>query len=115
MRDVLFIDDPQQAAALLQPIRLDLLKRMAEPPTCPHHGRQLGIPTQQVNYHMKIHAEAGLVDKVEERRVRGTVEGIYQARAASYWLSPKLVGRLGRPRTESDASLSYLLSLAEEL
>jgi hypothetical protein len=43
------------------------------------------------------------------------VEGIYQARAASYWLSPKLVARLGARRTINEAGLSYLLSLAEDL
>ncbi|MBL8173178.1 MAG: helix-turn-helix transcriptional regulator [Bryobacterales bacterium] len=115
MQPLLYIDDPAQAAALLQPLRLDLLKRMGEPTSCPELAHQLGVPTQQVNYHMRILAEAGLVCKIDERRVRGTVEGIYQARASSYWLSAKLVGRIGLPRTESELSLGYLLSLAEDL
>lgn len=115
MLPLLYIDDPAQAAALLQPLRLDLLKRMGEPTSCPSLAQQLGVPTQQVNYHMRILADAGLVDRIEERRVRGTVEGIYQARAASYWLSAKLIGRIGEPRTSSELSLGYLLSLAEDL
>jgi hypothetical protein len=28
---------------------------------------------------------AGLVERVRERQVRGIVEGIYRARARSYW------------------------------
>lgn len=115
MQDLLYIDDPAQAAALLQPLRLDLLKRMGSPSTCPDLAQQLGVPTQQVNYHMRILHEAGLVDRIEERRVRGTVEGIYQARAASFWLSAKLVGSIGAPRASSEMSLGYLLSLAEDL
>jgi len=56
---------------------------MAGPSTCPDLAQQLGVPTQQVNYPMRILHEAGLVDRIDERPVRGTVEGIYQARAAS--------------------------------
>lgn len=115
MQDLLFIHDPAQAAALLQPLRLDMLTRMAQPSTCPDLAQQLGVPTQQVNYHMRILAAAGLVERIDERRVRGTVEGIYQARAASYWLSAKLVGRIGAGRASSEVSLGYLLSLAEDL
>ena len=43
------------------------------------------------------------------------MEGIYQARAAAYWLSPSLVGRSGARKTINEAGLSYLLSLAEDL
>jgi DNA-binding transcriptional ArsR family regulator len=115
MMDVLYIDEPAVAAALLQPLRLDLLKRLGEPRSCPELAGMLGTATQQVNYHVRKLLEAGLIDRVDERRVRGTVEGIYQARAASYWLSPTLVGRLGARRAVQEAGLSYLLSLAEDL
>ena len=115
MLDVLFIEEPTAAAALLQPVRLDIVKRLAQPRSCPELAQLLNVPTQQVNYHMRKLTEAGLVDRINERRVRGTVEGIYQARAASYWLSPNLVGRLGARKTINEAGLSYLLSLAEDL
>jgi hypothetical protein len=56
------------------------------------------------------------VDKVEERRVRGVMEGHYQARAKSYWLAPSLVGQIGGSKTASDqSSLRFLLALAEEV
>jgi DNA-binding transcriptional ArsR family regulator len=115
MLDVLFIEQPTVAAALLQPVRLDIVKRLAQPRSCPELAQILDVPTQQINYHMRKLTEAGLVDRINERRVRGTVEGIYQARAASYWLSPNLVGRLGTRKTIDEAGLSYLLSIAEEL
>jgi DNA-binding transcriptional ArsR family regulator len=94
---------------------LDIVKRLAEPRSCPELAQLLKLPTQQVNYHMRKLTESGLVERIDERRVRGTVEGIYQARAASYWLSPRLVGRLGARKTINEAGLSYLLSLAEDL
>ncbi|WP_405113177.1 hypothetical protein OG559_05725 [Micromonospora sp. NBC_01405] len=51
-----------------------------------------------------------------ERKVRGISEGIYQAAARSYWLSPRLVGRIGGLRRARDElSLGHLLDLMEEV
>ncbi|MCW3064030.1 MAG: ArsR family transcriptional regulator [Solirubrobacterales bacterium] len=58
---------------------------------------------------------AGLVDRVSERKVRGIHEGIYQASARSYWLSPDLVGRIGLRKAQGELSLGYLLDLVEEV
>jgi DNA-binding transcriptional ArsR family regulator len=116
MQDLLFVEEPAQAGALLHPLRLSVLKRLAEPRSCPDLARDLDETTQKVYYHVKILEEAGLVDKVDERRVRGIMEGLYQARARSYWLSPRIVGRIGGPaRTRDQMSLGFLLTLAEEI
>lgn len=116
MQDVLVVHRPEQAAALLQPLRLALLKGMASPRSCPELAREVGESTQKVNYHVHVLERAGLVDRVAERRVRGVVEGVYRARAAAYWLSAKLVGRVGgRRRARDRFSLGFLLTLAEEL
>ena len=66
MLDVLFIEEPTVAAALLQPIRLDIVKRLAQPRSCPELAQLLNVPTQQVNYHMRKLTEAGLVDRIDE-------------------------------------------------
>jgi DNA-binding transcriptional ArsR family regulator len=116
VRDVLFIEEQEVAATLLQPLRLSLLQQMAEPRTCLELAAELGEAPQKVYYHVKVLQRAGLVDKVTERRVRGINEGIYQAGARSYWISPHLVKRLGGPRAARDqVSLGYLLNLAEQL
>lgn len=116
MRDVLLVDRVDQAAALLKPLRLEVLRRLAEPRSCPELARALGESTQKINYHVRVLEEAGLVERVAERRVRGLVEGVYRARAGSYWLSPDLVGRIGGGRHARDRfSLGFVLSLAEEL
>jgi hypothetical protein len=52
---------------------------------------------------------------VSERRVRGIVEGIYQAAARSYWLSPRLVGTIGGPRARDELSLGPLIELVEDV
>jgi hypothetical protein len=52
---------------------------------------------------------------VAERKVRGITEGIYEASARSYWLSPRLVGRIGVRKVQDELSLGYLLDLVEEV
>ena len=116
MQDVLYIDDIHQAAALLKPQRIEILKRLDAPRTCLELAGDFGQSPQQIYYHVKALEKAGLVEKVDERRVRGTVEGHYQARARAYWLAPRLVSQVGGAGTARDqTSLRYLLSLAEEI
>lgn len=116
MQDTLLLDRIDQAYALLQPARLDVLRQLAEPRSCPQVAAALGLTTSRVHYHVKVLEKAGLVERVAERRVRAVVEGVYQAAARSYWLSAGLVGRLGGARaTREVASHEYLFGLAEEL
>lgn len=116
MQDVLLVEVAGQAGALLHPLRLEVLKKLSEPRSCPDLAREIGETTQKVYYHVKILESAGLIDKVDERRVRGIHEGLYLARAKSYWLSPRLVHQVGgRERARDASSLDYLLNLAEDI
>ena len=116
MQDMLYIEEVEQAASLLKPRRLDILKHLGEPRSCLELAEMLGDTPQKIYYHVKALEQAGLVDKVSERRVRGILEGFYQARARSYWLAPSLVGHIGaRQRSQEQASLGFLLGLAEQL
>ncbi|MFB9903183.1 helix-turn-helix domain-containing protein [Allokutzneria oryzae] len=116
MRDVLYLEELGQAEALLKPQRVEVLRRLAEPRTCTELAQLLGQTPQRVYYHVKRLVEAGLVAQVAERRVRGITEGSYQATARSYWLSPRLVGRIGGSRaTRDELGLGYLLDLMEEV
>src|SRR5882762_2081400 len=116
MRDVMLIESAEQAGALLSPLRMKLLKLAGEPRTCTEFAESLGESPQKIHYHVKVLERAGAIGKVEERRVRAIPEGFYSATARSYWLSPKLVGRIGdAPPARDPMSLRYLLSLAEEL
>ncbi|HLW00035.1 MAG TPA: helix-turn-helix domain-containing protein [Ktedonobacterales bacterium] len=115
MQDMLYIEEVEQAAVLLKPRRLEILKRLAEPRSCLELAEALEDTPQKIYYHVKALEQAGLVEKVSERRVRGILEGFYQARARSYWLAPSLVGQIGARRSQEQASLSFLLGLAEQL
>ena len=116
MHEVHFIEQADEAVELLKPARIEILSRLSRPRTCPDLARELGMTTQKVNYHMNVLKEAGMVCLVEERRNRGTMEGVYQAVAKAYWFSPRLVKYLGdSERSRDQASLAYLLQLAEDL
>jgi DNA-binding transcriptional ArsR family regulator len=115
MRDVLYLERIEQAETLLKPRRIEVLRQLAEPRSCTELAAQLEQTPQRVYYHVKRLVDAGLVTQVSERRVRGIHEGIYQATARSYWLSPRLVGTIGRRRAQDELSLGHLLSLVEEV
>lgn len=116
MQDVFYIEDMEQAISLLKPARIEILKQMDEPKTCPELADYFDESPQKIYYHVKALEQAGIVEKVEEKRVRGVVEGYYQARARSYWLAPHLVGKVGGKRiTRDQMGLQILLDLAEEV
>ena len=115
MRDVLYLEQIEQAEALLKPQRVEVLRQLAEPRTCTEVAARLEQTPQRVYYHVKQLVAAGLVERVSERKVRGITEGIYQAAARSYWLSPRLVGRIGLRRARDELSLGHLLDLAERV
>lgn len=115
MRDILYLEQIEQAEALLKPQRIEVLRQLAEPSTCTEVGTRLGQSPQRVYYHVKRLVEAGLAEQVSEHKVRGVHEAVYQAGARSYWLSPRLVGRLGLRRTQDALSLGYLVDLLEDV
>ena len=113
MERVRYIESFQQARALLKPLRLEIVRQLAEPKTCNDLAKTFGVSPQKIYYHVKLLERAGLVDKIAEQPVRGFMQGIYRASASSYWLSPQLAGQ--GSQTRDDVSLSYLLALAEQI
>ncbi len=115
-QDVLMIESVDQAAVMLKPLRIAMLREMAEPCSCPQLAATLGETPQKIYYHVKMLERAGLVERTGERSVNGIAEGFYRARAGSYWLSPRLVRSLGGARALSDqTSLRVLAGHAEEM
>ena len=112
----LVLDQVRQVSVLFKPIRLELLSMLDEPRTCGQLAGAFGTSPQKIYYHVKVLEQAGLVEKVSEKRVRGIMEGYYQAAAEFYWLSPQLVNQLGGEReSKGQMSLGYLLGLAEQI
>jgi len=74
-------------------------------------ARRLGLPRQQVGYHLRKLERAGLVELVEERRQGNCIE---RATARSYVISPAALVKLGgAPERRRDRfSNGSLVSLA---
>jgi DNA-binding transcriptional ArsR family regulator len=115
MRDVVYLDQLEQAEALLKPQRIAVLRQLAEPRSCTEVAAVLDQSPQRVYYQVRRLVDASLVSQVSERRVRGINEGIYQAAGRSYWLSPRLVGRIGLRQARDRLGLGQLLDLMEDV
>lgn len=95
MQSVAVIDEMEAAVCALQPLRVDLLKRLASPASASSLARDLGVPRQKLNYHLNALQGAGLVHQVEERRKGNCVERVLQAKARSFVVGPSALGELG--------------------
>lgn len=114
MDDLAVIDDPAAAGVSLDPVRVRLLTELAVPGSATTLARQLSLPRQKVNYHLRALERHGLVELVEERRRGNCTERVLQASAASYVISPQvLAGVQPDPAVSPDRlSARWLLALA---
>jgi DNA-binding transcriptional ArsR family regulator len=111
--DVAVLDDPAAAGAVLDPLRARVLAELAEPGSATTVAAALGLPRQQVNYHLRALEACGLVVLVEERPRRGLTERVVRATASSYVVSPAVLGALAAEPARADRlSARYLLALA---
>lgn len=117
MLDVAVISDPAAAESALHSVRSRLLAELSEPDSASSVGSRLGLPRQQVNYHLKELERFGLIEFVEERRKGNCVERIVQATARSYVISPAALTPVAPDTTRSPDRLSaqWLLALAGQL
>ncbi len=111
------IEDPAQAASVLNPIRLQLLNELLEPDSAAGLARRLRLPRQAVTYHVRQLEADGLVTLIEERRRRNCVERVVQATARTYVISPSALGALAAdPEGMGERfSPSYLIAVAAQM
>ena len=117
MLDVTVIENPAAAEASLDPVRSRLLAELATPGSAASLALKVGLPRQQVNYHLRTLERHGLVELVAERRKGNMTERLLQATAASYVISPTALAALQPDPGRSPDRLSafWLLSLAARL
>jgi DNA-binding transcriptional ArsR family regulator len=117
MLDVTVIETPAAAEASLDPVRSRLLAELAEPGSASSLAAKIGLPRQQVNYHLRTLERHGLVELVAERRKGNMTERLLQATAASYVISPTALAALqpDPERAPDRLSAFWLLSLAARL
>jgi DNA-binding transcriptional ArsR family regulator len=105
-----------QLAAIVQPLRRQVLAEIGEPASATEVAHRLSIKPQLANYHLRALAEVGLALEVESRRRRNLVERRYQALARSFVLSTALpLTDDQRRRLASSVSLQALVRAGDEL
>jgi DNA-binding transcriptional ArsR family regulator len=114
---VAVIEDPAAAEVSLDPIRARLLAELAEPGSATMLAGRIGLPRQKVNYHLRELERHGLVELVEERRKGNVTERLLRATAASFIISPAVLGPVAPDPDRSPDRLSahWLLAVAARL
>ena len=115
MKELVRITTLERAQRLLHPLRVELLRRLAEPRTCAELAADLKYSQQRVNHHLKELRQADLIRIHHTRRVRNLLEATYIATAKAYWISPRLLRdpSLTAKGLRDQLSLNNLLVLAE--
>jgi DNA-binding transcriptional ArsR family regulator len=82
MKPIKHIDDPRYVKAMSHPLRVRILAMLDERKASPNQlAGWLGASLGTVAYHVRTLEQLGLIELVDETRVRGAVEHHYRARA----------------------------------
>src|SRR5262249_52880554 len=111
------VGDREGLAAILSPLRRQMLENLARPDSASGLSRRLGIPRQKINYHLRKLEEAGLVELVEEKMRRGCLERMVRVTARAFVVSPEfLEGLAADPEAIADRySSAYLVAAAARM
>jgi DNA-binding transcriptional ArsR family regulator len=108
------IQQSSRAATLMHPMRMRILDALREPGSASSVARQLELPRQKVNYHLRELEKAGFLEEVEERRSGNCIERIVRASATHFLINPEVLGSLATDAgsVEDRFSGTYLIALA---
>src|SRR5919107_1369057 len=107
------IDDPRLVKALAHPIRMKILNILDERTATPKElAAALGLPLENVSYHVRTLKDFGFIKLEKTRQVRGAVEHHYKL-AARPQIGEKLWAETPRVVQEAmtDAHLEALVDL----
>jgi DNA-binding transcriptional ArsR family regulator len=110
------IDRTESAAALLSPVRMQILELLREPRSAASVARELELPRQRVTYHVRALEKSGLLRNVGERRQGNFVEQLIQATARYYLIAPQALGNLAPTldAAQDRFSSAYLVGMVAE-
>ncbi|OCT14730.1 ArsR family transcriptional regulator [Paenibacillus pectinilyticus] len=116
IQDSYYIESPEQATVLLNPLRSEIIAQLLEPGSAAEVARTLGETAQRINYHLKALEKAGLVTRVGTRQVRNLVEVLYRSIAKTFVLAESLSMK---PETlqklKDQSSLAHLVTTSERI
>lgn len=116
IQEVYRLESPEQALALLNPLRAEVLRVMSEPSSASEVGRQLGETPQKINYHLKALEKVGLIRRSGTRQVKNLIEVLYQSIAKTF-IIPESFGWSEETvsRMKDQGTLSHLITLSERM
>lgn len=116
IREVYRLETPDQALALLHPLRVEILRLMQEPASASEIGRQLREPPQKINYHLKALEKVGLLRRSGTRQVKNLIEVLYRS-IAKHFVIPESFGWSEETvnRMKDQSALSHLIAMSERV
>ncbi|MFH1850397.1 MAG: helix-turn-helix domain-containing protein [archaeon] len=92
-------------------IRIEILKQLTKKPMYPAElAKKMGLPEQNVYYHIKALLKADILDIVEKKEIRGTVAKKFAPKYMNFGLSlSEEWNRMGNPDAPTNKKLSLLL------
>ena len=117
MLDLEVIEDPEAAEVSLDPVRSRILAELAQPGSATSLAERVGLPRQNVNYHLRALEQHGLVELVEERKKGNMTERVLQATALSYVISPSAMNGVEPDPSRAPDRLSarWLIAVASKV
>ena len=104
MKPITAIDDPRYVKAMSHPVRVRIMAMLQERKASPNELSQwLGTTLGATAYHVRTLHKLGLIELVDETRVRGAVEHHYKAKAAKV---TQELARLRRSRSRPPSAPS---------
>ena len=111
------VSDLEALQVLLHPLRIEILEALRTPASAATVARQLELPRQKVNYHLKELERAELVREVETRRSGNFIETLYEAVARTFIVAPQAAWSDPRrlDALRSQRALERLVAVGERL
>lgn len=113
MKPIKSVDDPRYVKAMSHPLRVRILAMLDERKASPNQlSGWLGATLGTVAYHVRTLQEYGLVELVDETRVRGAVEHHYRAKkrpraTEDGWADARPVAKQAAAGGDLDTILAY--------
>ncbi|WP_028778473.1 ArsR/SmtB family transcription factor [Shimazuella kribbensis] len=116
IQDTYLVELPEQASALINPLRAEILAQLKQPSSATEVAKKLNETPQRINYHLKTLQRVGLVTKVGSRQVRNLVEVLYQSIAKTFLLAETLsISKETIQKIKDQGSLLHLIHTSERM
>jgi DNA-binding transcriptional ArsR family regulator len=108
------VSDAALGAIVAHPVRCRLIAIFADHVASPNEvAQELGMPVGDVSYHVRTLKDAGIIELVEERPVRGSTEHFYRAVINNIVLGEKDYEGLSLEQRVAFARQAFQLATAE--